>query len=357
MRILIIWAESITKPGAGTTHCLGLVRGLQSLGHDVTVLAPHYADQEWTRRGMPVRPLRLPRKSLWSFLFLQFMVVFRTAWWTIRYRPEVIYVRTCFFQGVMAVISRIFGVPLVGEVDGLVDQEILARGQPHWMASLVRGLDRVNNRLSSGLVCVSEGLRREMICRGARSETAWTLHNGAMTDIMRPADRATSRENLGLPEDRILIGFAGSFTPWQGLDFLVEAIAIAQQQLRGKALVLLMGRGEVEDAIREQARVQGVENLIQFLPMATQERVAEFLNACDACVIPIHHACKLGLCSPLKFWDSISVGLPVIVAQGLEVEDVLAELGLPGVFDPNCPESLADLSARLTNDDAQMYHI
>ena len=243
----------------------------------------------------------------------------------------------------MALICRAAGVPLVGEVDSMVDQEILMRGEPAWAATLARGLDRINNRLSSALVCVTRGLRDESIRRGASPQTTFAIPNGARPELMRPGDRLAARRAFGLPEDDVIIGFAGTFVAWQGLDFLVAAARVIKDRPDARLKLALMGTGQLEPQLRQWIQRGGLEELFIFLPPMTQGQVAGFLVACDAAVVPIHDPRKLryGL-SALKFWDAVSVGLPVFVPSGSELDETLADLKLPGVFDPADPASLAE---------------
>ena len=341
MRILVIWAESLTKPGAGTTHAVGLIRHWVRAGHQVTTISPVYGQRALRAEGIDVTPVRLPPRGWLSFGRMQAATVLCLPRWIARYRPDAIYVRTCFLQGLMALIARTMGVPLVGEVDSMVDDEILQRGQPAWLSWLARGLDRVNFRLSSGLVCVTRGLRDEAIRRGGPRRTTVAIHNGVATDVMQPTDRQQARKRLGLSEGAVIFGFVGSMVAWQGLDYLIEA-ADQLHRRRPDIRVAMMGAGPQADEVRSWIQQRGLSEMFTLLPPGSQAEVAEFLNACDATVLPIHDRRRLRYgSSALKFWDAVSVGLPVLVARGAQLDDVLADLGLPGEFDPASPASLA----------------
>ena len=68
-----------------------------------------------------------------------------------------------------------------------------------------------------------------------------------------------------------------------------------------------------------------------------------FNNECDLTVIPVHDSRRIqyGL-DPLKFWDSISCGVPVLLPEGCQLEDVLEQLGLPGTFAGTDSQYLAE---------------
>lgn len=354
MKILVIWGESLCKPGGGTVHCLGLVDGLRNCGHDVCVISPRYAGQDGNPIGSAFRALRLPRRNLFSFAVFQLLTVLLLPVWMIRYRPDVIYVRTCFLQGAMSIMARFLGIFLVGEVDNVVDIEIDARGEPGWWKPIIRLLDRINYRWAAGSVCVTEKLRLEVIRRGGVPERTVHVPNGASVDLFRPMDRAEARRQFPeLPKDAFLVGFAGTFAPWIGLDLLFETARILSKQSSGITFAI-MGDGQMAPQVRRWAAEPELANSIILLPQSERSKVRVFLNACNIAVMPFNHAgiLRYGL-SSLKFWDAVSLGLPVLVPAGCELDEVLADLNLPGTFEAGKAESLADSIVRLaTNVDA-----
>ncbi len=348
MNILMIWGESLDKPGSGTVHCRGLYHGWRADGHRVTLLCPQYGEAKRWDGGMEARAIQLPRKSLMCFLLLQVWVVLALAVWLRRYRPDCVYVRTCFLQGFQALICRAFGVPLVGEVDSIVDEEIRMRGRLRWAALLTRMLDCFNNRLSHGLVCVTPGIREETVRRGGRPARTVAIPNGAPMDFQPPASPEPARERLGIAVEGTVISFAGNFAPWQGLDLLLDAVGQLDPDVKKALQVVLMGDGQMRKAILDRIAAEGLGDTVCWLPAGGPEEVREVLAASDAAVIPIHDPRKLryGI-SPLKFWEALAMGIGVLVPDGSQLEDVLDALDLPGGFDPNSSSSLAEAMTRV----------
>ncbi len=354
MRVLILWGESLGKPGGGTVHYRGLVGALRDLGHEVVTVTPRYGPQSLHSVADELRPVELGPRGLWNFARFQLRTVLGLRGWLRRHRPDVLYVRTCVLQGLLGTTSRRRGVPLVGEVDGLTDLEMLCRGEPAWAATLWRALDRVNCRLSDGLVCVTTALRDEMVRRGAPAAYTVAIPNGAPTDVMGPGDAVTARRAMGLPAEAVIVGFAGTFAPWQGLGFLVEAAShLAERPGRPAVHFALMGDGQMAPALRQDITRRGLEERFTLLPPGPHERVATMLAACDAVTIPRNDVRILPYGSPLKFFDAIAAGLPVLVPGGTDMDAILAELGLPGTFDPADPASLARAIEALADDVAR----
>jgi len=342
MKILIIWAESINRYTGGSSHFWGLMRGIKSIGWGVRAIAPHYGRAEVTRHK-DVSFVPLPPRSIISFTLLQILTVLWLPYWLVKYRPGAVYVRACFLSFLMCLICRLAGVPLIAEVSAVVDEEAQMRGQRQILATILKVFNGLNYRSADGLVCVTPGIREEVIRRGAKSDTAAVIHNAAQTDIMRPMAQKQARQQFGFAQADYIVGFAGMFAPWQGLDLLVQAAKqVIDNSVRPVRFVLL-GEGQCRQQLQQMVEKLGLGRFFSFLAPMPYEQVAVFNNACDVVVIPIYDPRKLryGL-SPLKFWDAVSVGIPVLLPEGCQLEDVLERLGLPGTFRPGDKKHIAE---------------
>ena len=342
MRILIIWAESINRHTGGTIHLSGWRHGLKALGHNVKIVAPRYG----SGKSSPIEDvsyIRLPGRCLASFLLLQVAVVFWLPYLILKYRPEVIFVRTCFLVFIMGFLCRVAGVPIIVEAGTVVDAEVSMRGESRILACLIRIIDRLNYRCVSGITSVTAGAREEFIRRGANPDTTVVIHNAARVDVMQPMAQEQARRQLGLTEEGYIVGYFGSFAPWQGLDMLVASARVVIESSSQPVRFVLVGGGQGRRELEQMVDQSGLSQYFTFLAPVPFEQVAIFNNACDATVIPVHDSRRLkyGL-DPLKFWDSVSVGVPVLVPDGCQLEDVLERLGLPGTFSPGDKKYLAE---------------
>jgi glycosyltransferase involved in cell wall biosynthesis len=333
MKALIIWAESINRNTGGTMHLLGWQHGMRELGHQVKVVAPAYGGD----RGSLVSDvsfITLPRRSTFSFALLQVLVVIGLPWWLLRYRPNVVFARTCFLGFLMYAFCRVCGVSFILEGGSSpVEDEMSLRGENRFLAWMIRGFNRVNHRSCSAVVCVTAGMRDELLRRGAKPEKVFVVHNGAHVDVMRPTEQAEARGRFNWKTDDYVIGFAGSLVSWQGLDLLIEAAGDIVNTADRRVRFAIAGNGPSGEALCQKVEQRGLRNNFDFLDPMPFHEVAVFYNACDLIVIPICDPRKLryGL-DPLKFWDAISVGLPVIMPEGCQLEAILEELSLPGTF-------------------------
>jgi len=342
MRILIIWAESINRYTGGSGHFWGLMYGIKSIGWQIRAIAPRYGRAEVTKHE-DVSFVPLPPRSIISFTLLQILTVLCMPYWLLKHHPEVVYVRTCFLAFLAYPVCRLTGVLLITEVDAIVEEEIKMRGQRRILARILKVLNKLNYRWVDGLVCVTSGIQEEVIRRGAEPDTTVVIQNAAQTDIMCPIGQNQSRRQLGLAKEDYIVGFAGTLAPWQGLDLLVRAAKQVVDNSGRSVKFLLVGEGQCQQQLEEMVGELGLCRFFSFLAPMPYEQVAVFNNACDVIVIPIHDRRKLryGI-SPLKFWDAVSVGVPVLVPEGSQLEEVLEHLRLPGTFRAGDTEDLAE---------------
>jgi len=342
MRLLVVWAESVNRNMGGSGHFWGLLEGFESVGCSVRAICPRYG-----RAAVPdaasVSYVRLPQRSLFSFLLLQVWLLVIVPYHIFRHSPQVIYQRTWFLSFLMWPLLRLVRIRLVMEIDAIVDEETKMRGQRNVLGAAVRFIERLSFRFADGLVCVTEGIRNEVIRRGAKPQKTRVVHNAARVAKNAPPDQHVARRSLGLPLHGRLVGFAGTFAPWQGLDLLVNAASDIVGGCPECVYFVLMGEGQYADDLRQCVATTGLKERFIFLPPADHEMAAVLYSACDVIVIPIHDGRKLryGL-SPLKFWDALAAGVPVIVPHNSELENFLDRVSLPGTFEPGNRADFAD---------------
>ena len=126
--------------------------------------------------------------------------------------------------------GRRLGIPVVYEVralweDAAVDHGTTTEGSLRYRAS--RALETHALRRAGHVTTICEGLRREIVDRGIPAERVTVIPNAVDAREFRfgAAPDPTLRRKLGL-DGATVIGFAGSFYAYEGLDLLLEAAAL-----------------------------------------------------------------------------------------------------------------------------------
>lgn len=137
------------------------------------------------------------------------------------------------------------------------------------------------------------------------------LNNGVdMSEFQKALDRNAKRNELNVPQDAFVIAHVGRFDPIKNHEFLVKVFQQIKQK-KPEAFLLMVGRGETEEKVRNQLEGAGLAGSYRILHDRTD--VAEILRACDAAVFP-------------SFSEGLSLSLIEMQAAGLHC---IASTGVP----------------------------
>ena len=166
------------------------------------------------------------------------------------------------------------------------------------------------------------------------------IPNGVDTDLYRPLAAGEERPP-GPP--RIL--FMGRFDPRNGLDTLLEAARILQDE--GRAFVVqVVGDGPLRPKYHHQARSLGVWDRIEWLGLLDKERPRLYREAtvfASPCVLASFGVVLL---------EAMASGTPVVCADNIGFRQVIRD-GVPGRFTaPHDARALAAGIGQLLDDDA-----
>ena len=168
-----------------------------------------------------------------------------------------------------------------------------------------------------------------------------------------PIPRDEAKEYIGIPPCERMLLFVGRLEPLKGLDVLIEAIGIMQQN--GKlseypfCLAIIGGESEgtTEQADIEMTRIKslseqyGLKDLVTFLGKQSQDSLPYYYSAAEAVVVPSQYE-SFGMVA----LEAMACGRPVVASQigGLAylVQDGVTGFTVP-VDDPN------ELANRLTS--------
>lgn len=136
------------------------------------------------------------------------------------------------------------------------------------------------------------------------------LNNGVdMSEFQKPLDRNAKRIELNVPQDAFVIAHVGRFDPIKNHEFLVKVFQQIKQK-KPEAFLLMVGRGETEEKVRNQLKGAGLANSYRILHDRTD--VAEILQACNAAVFPSFSE-GLGI----AVIEMQAAGLPCVVSTGV----------------------------------------
>ncbi len=112
------------------------------------------------------------------------------------------------------------------------------------------------------------------------------IPGGVDLERFRPAvDRAAVRKELGLPVDRPVLFTARRLVPRMGLENLVGAFAEVRETFPD-ALLVMAGRGRLEDELKQQAASLGLGDHVRFVGFVDDDDLVKHYQAADLFVLP-----------------------------------------------------------------------
>ena len=134
------------------------------------------------------------------------------------------------------------------------------------------------------------------------------LHNGLDLDVYKYSEdaRRALREEFGL-DNKFVVGHVGRFSNQKNHMFLLSVFAEIKSK-RSDAKLLLVGKGELENSIREQAASLGILDDIVFAGVRSD--VPSLLSAMDVFVFPSFYE---GM--PNTVIEAQATGLPCVISD------------------------------------------
>jgi PEP-CTERM/exosortase A-associated glycosyltransferase len=266
---------------------------------------------------------------------------------------EVIHAHSPSLNGLPALwAGRRLGLPVIYEVRTFWEDAAVNNGSfsaTSLRYRLSRKLETVVLRRAHRVVAICEGIRSEVISRGIPVSRVAVAPNAVDGEWLTSRVRASElAAQLGLGAGPVF-GYIGSFSRYEGLLFLIEAMPDILVRFPG-ARLLLVGGGRDEEAVREAAQRAGVA--VVMAGRVPQERVGDFYSLIDVFVLPRRRIRLTELVTPLKPLEAMALGIPVLASDiGGHAELVNdGETGL--LFKAESSESLVEQASRLARDPA-----
>lgn len=324
LRILYLTLQRTTEGQAAHAHVHEIVGWLRQFRHEVELIEPRLRDGASLPERLVVVGCVLAR-------FLQRIV---------RGRPDVVYQRQHILSFVSTLLARAAGIPVVLELNGPPRGLSLSWPLLRRFDNLAERVARFELRLATRVVAVTDQLAGwANRARGPTRSPASVIPNGANTSIMRPIPNPDIKE-FGLEPMRYVI-FAGTLAPWQGIDDMIAAVQ--SPSWPDGVRLAICGDGREASKVAEAARRS---ERITFLGVVPYLKMPHLISGSLGGLAPKTDPRGLfGAWAPLKVFEYLACGRPVIVSSLPNLPEIVENAGL--VVPPGNPDVLAKAVAWL----------
>jgi PEP-CTERM/exosortase A-associated glycosyltransferase len=235
------------------------------------------------------------------------------------FHPDIVQAHSPVLNALPAIkVARKRNIPVVYEVralweDAAVDHGTTTEGSLRYRVS--RALETFALRRADHITTICEGLRSEISTRGIAADRVTVIPNAVDTVEFRSgtAPDATLRSRLGI-EGKTVIGFAGSFYAYEGLDLLIEAAALLAPRYP-ELRVLLVGGGPQEQALKKLAADRGLIDRVIFTGRVPHAEVRRYYDLIDVLAYPRYRIRLTEIVTPLKPLEAMAQGRVLVASD------------------------------------------
>jgi glycosyltransferase involved in cell wall biosynthesis len=245
------------------------------------------------------------------------------------------------------ILGNRLGIPVVADIHGLLVEEailygFLANDSKHYRETRAFVSDVLHE--SDAVVVVSDDL-------GCYLAENYYVDDAKIFCVSNAGtDKGVTKQPRTMPRNLV---YAGILEPWERVDLAIASIPHVMN-VHGKVRLLIAGSGSLEGYLIKLVNNLRVKDYVSFPGTIPYDKVTDFLVQGDIAVLPSTLDVVRKVACPIKLFDYLAAGLPVVTVDGLWWSDFvrLNNVGLVADVDPR---SFADAINDLLSSPDKIY--
>jgi len=352
------------KAGGSVGHTAGIINAMDKKV-ELSVVSNDFlpdVDKDITI----VRPIKIP---LVPKDILELFYNFKIIKYCKNLKPSAIYQRYNGFSFCGAYIAKMKNIPFVLEFnssdvwkiknwqnnDRLLKRIFKTIYYKIFKLPIVSTIEKYNLNSAAHIVVVSDALKNILLKFGVDENKIIVNPNGIDESKYSPrikCDDVKQKYNL---ENKIMIGFIGTFGQWHG----AENIALAFGRLlkkspeyKNKAKLFMIGDGVRMPIVKKHILEFGLQENVVLTGLIPQEQGAKFLSACDILInatVPNPDGSEF-FGSPTKLFEYMAMGKAIICSDMAQMSKILEQGKTAYMVEPGNIDELATAMKELVDD-------
>ena len=322
MKILFISDVYFPRVNGVSTSIRTFVEQMQSLGHEVHLIAPDYQvatqDEAWIKR-IPARSIYFdPEDKL-----MKYGEAMKLLPELEQEKYDIIHVHTPFVAHYLGLkLARKLNIPCI-ETYHTFFEDYLHHYLPWVPKFMARGMARMISKQQCNAVDAIVAPSQPMldVLRGYGVKvSSEVIPTGLQVSSFKAADGKAFREKYGIELDRPMLLYVGRVAFEKNIDFLLGMAKVLSEE-RPDILLVVTGEGPAEASLHKLAKTLSIEKNVKFIGYL--DRNTE-LNACYQAADVFVFASKSET-QGLVLLEAMAQGTPVVAIAELGTASILVE--------------------------------
>lgn len=322
----ILYHHRIASKDGQYVHIDAITTELDNLDQELVMVAPSVAENSdfgseggwvsWLRSKLPgfVSELMEFAYSLVAFVKLAKAIK--------QHSPDVIYERYNLYlpSGIWA--KKLFGIPLLLEVNAPLYQERAEYGgvKIPWLA---KWTERYAWKNADKVLPVSHVLASHIYAEGVDKERVVVIPNGANIEKFGAKSASNRKSEFS---DKLVVGFVGFCREWHKLDEIVRLIAAHENS---SLFFLIVGDGPIIDDLKALVTSLGIENRFYVTGLVQREDMPYWLDQIDIAL----QSSVTPWASPLKLLEYMAKELAILAPNSPNITELVTDNDTAVLFD------------------------
>ncbi len=324
---------------------------------DVLSLRDSHDQKKYVLNGVNVRTVSVGKRrgslSRYAFEYAIFFlwVFFRAPVQMLQRRYAMIDVNSLpDFLAFAPVLAKWMGARVVLDLHELAPEFYMSKYRAPADARpirLLRFLERISGRFADHVITINEPAADLFASRGLPRPKITVIMNAVDEERFRASAAASS--TAGRPgSGKFVMMYHGTLTELYGLDIAIRAFARVHQEIP-QAELWILGSGTEQESLARVAQECGMTSKVRLVGRVPATEIPQWLNQCDAGILPIRRDVFLDFAFPNKLPEFIITGKPVLISRLKAIRHYFSEDSL-AFFEPENEADLARQMVRLYQD-------
>jgi starch synthase len=268
LKIGFVIFTDLSRQRADAIHVKNLLREFEAAGIELGVFTSRLETVQPTLKQLNF----LKKMSGRSLVLLKLLMI--------KKRYDLFYLRDWLF----AYLMSFFGFPYVFEVNGLLCYEGLIRNYFKSGSKTHAVFAAIEKRVLKSavkIVCVSRGMKDYCSGIGIDTQKILVAENAANPDTFNPD---LPKAEIEKSDNKILIGWLGSFESHHGFDDLIAIVARLKRRKCNDVKFLIIGGGKAKVELEQNLIKENLQDYLIFCGKVSWNEVPKYLLNVDFCL-------------------------------------------------------------------------